>query len=530
MTTRWFVEVSPVDADTLKERYCVEALQWQQALQQARKLRGDRGALSRFAIELLEAGYRATDPSSRSQVHGEHGPREIPPLSGAAAARTPAQAPAVSGARRQRRAAPRLRGRSRSPRPSSPLASRHPCRRSRRRGALVAGAGCRCGAGPAVAAPVAAAASVPRHRLRPQVTGPGRSARPEPVPNRSRSRFRRRAPEPRAEPVPVASRPGSHFRSAKKSRREASPITYREFAFSVAPGLDPKVSSGMREPAWEQVRTGIAHRAAGKFVQIALFDHRFAGRPERPPVAVLAWKDWRGDPVVQVRASAGRGPAATPNGPRTQLRSRARASSDGPSGCAGTAPASVTPRPRYKPAAARGVRSVHPRHRHRGSSPLHRTRRAGCARARRGLPSPAKFRQSRRVESCAARSRRQRPAHPEVAPRRRGPAEDSHRRTLRRDAPAPLHAGHRHRRGVRAERSDSRDAERRRSHSRLRHQHAAVRRRAGARPVEQERAPPKNPRHVPALPRSLSTGARAPFPGHRVGRRLRRGAMGDSRG
>src|SRR5258706_8258394 len=32
MTTRWFVEVSPVDADTLKERYCVEAIQWQQAL------------------------------------------------------------------------------------------------------------------------------------------------------------------------------------------------------------------------------------------------------------------------------------------------------------------------------------------------------------------------------------------------------------------------------------------------------------------------------------------------------------------
>src|SRR5882724_6520683 len=65
MTTRWFVEVSPIEADILKERYCVEALQWQQALQQARKLRGDRGALSRFAIELLEAGYRATDPGSR---------------------------------------------------------------------------------------------------------------------------------------------------------------------------------------------------------------------------------------------------------------------------------------------------------------------------------------------------------------------------------------------------------------------------------------------------------------------------------
>src|SRR5262245_53908561 len=53
LTTRWFVEVSPVDADPLKERYCVEAIQWQQALQQARKIRGDRGALSRFSIELL---------------------------------------------------------------------------------------------------------------------------------------------------------------------------------------------------------------------------------------------------------------------------------------------------------------------------------------------------------------------------------------------------------------------------------------------------------------------------------------------
>src|SRR5260221_11546515 len=81
MTTRWFVEVSRADADTQKERYCVEALQWQQALQQARKLRGDRGALSRFAIELLESGYRATDPGARLRYTISKAPYDAP-LSG----------------------------------------------------------------------------------------------------------------------------------------------------------------------------------------------------------------------------------------------------------------------------------------------------------------------------------------------------------------------------------------------------------------------------------------------------------------
>src|SRR4029077_7023076 len=84
MTTRWFVEVSRVDADTQKERYCVEALQWQQALQQARKIRGDRGALSRFSIELLDVGYRATDPAGRIQYTVSNAPGDAP-LTGKAA-------------------------------------------------------------------------------------------------------------------------------------------------------------------------------------------------------------------------------------------------------------------------------------------------------------------------------------------------------------------------------------------------------------------------------------------------------------
>ena len=51
---RWFVEVSRVGENSSDEKYCVEAKQWQAALQEARKLRGDSGPLSKFSIELLD--------------------------------------------------------------------------------------------------------------------------------------------------------------------------------------------------------------------------------------------------------------------------------------------------------------------------------------------------------------------------------------------------------------------------------------------------------------------------------------------
>src|SRR5256885_292465 len=62
---RWFVEVSRVGEKSSDEKYCVEAKQWQAALQEARKLRGDSGPLSKFSIELLDDGYRAVDPKQK---------------------------------------------------------------------------------------------------------------------------------------------------------------------------------------------------------------------------------------------------------------------------------------------------------------------------------------------------------------------------------------------------------------------------------------------------------------------------------
>jgi hypothetical protein len=365
MTTRWFVEVSPVDADTLKERYCVEALQWQHALAQARKLRGDTGGLSRFAIELLEAGYRATDPAARLRylvskapgdepLSAEHSngashpdlrtePLAAPPLDAILAPPSVA-APSSNGKSRK------LSANSTSPQvPRAKLSSKIPLPRRdfepptlepttdpEQRvlepatdpdpiilhvsppAALAPEARLPSAPEPQLpSAPFVELASVlesqpeiplvvtkaalleelappaetPAVALPPEVLESAPDAAPPPEPEEA---------APQSEAVP--SLPGLDLVSLRKEEpTEASPITYREFAFHVTPGLTAKELERYARAAWEQVRTAIAHRAAGKFVQIALFDHRFHGRPERAPVAVLAWKDWRGDPVLQIR-------------------------------------------------------------------------------------------------------------------------------------------------------------------------------------------------------------------------------------
>ncbi|HEY4105410.1 MAG TPA: hypothetical protein VGM44_16040, partial [Polyangiaceae bacterium] len=75
---RWFVEVSRVGESGLAEKYCVEAKQWQAALQEARKLRGDSGALSKFSIELLDDGYRAVDPALKLRYLVNKAPGDAP--------------------------------------------------------------------------------------------------------------------------------------------------------------------------------------------------------------------------------------------------------------------------------------------------------------------------------------------------------------------------------------------------------------------------------------------------------------------
>jgi hypothetical protein len=92
--------------------------------------------------------------------------------------------------------------------------------------------------------------------------------------------------------------PSSVLRKRQEEPSAESPITYREVAYVV----DPAVSRGSVEALlWASFRDlsrELADRAGQKFVQIAVFDHKFDKRPERPPLGTLAWKDWRGNPVL----------------------------------------------------------------------------------------------------------------------------------------------------------------------------------------------------------------------------------------
>ena len=346
MTTRWFVEVSRVDADTQKERYCVEALQWQQALQQARKLRGDRGALSQFAIELLESGYRATDPSARLRYTISKAP-----VSPALAVAAPSNGAGRSRAPVAKTAPPSVTASS----PPSVTASLPPSVTASTAKAKPSAAD--GSAPPALTVPRRSASTIP---TAPAVPKPKRSQRPpkvvarKPVPTEppaATPTIELDKLDPLSAPLPeaVPQVKGLELVSMRKEEpTEAVPITYREYAFSLAEGESPEGLARLARAAWEQVRAGIVHRTSQKFVQIALFDHRFVGRPERPPVAVLAWKDWRGDPVIQIRAPAGRQGAAAPEGAAAPAALAERA----PAAMAESAPATTGRVPPKPPAAA----------------------------------------------------------------------------------------------------------------------------------------------------------------------------------
>src|SRR5262249_36680015 len=91
---RWFVEISSLGQKSgPTTTLCVEATQWQPALQKARALRGDEGALGNFSIELLDDGFRAIDPTSRLRYIVKRAPDDAA-LSNGAPAEVAKEAPA----------------------------------------------------------------------------------------------------------------------------------------------------------------------------------------------------------------------------------------------------------------------------------------------------------------------------------------------------------------------------------------------------------------------------------------------------
>ncbi len=396
---RWFVEVSRVGETSSDEKYCVEAKQWQAALQEARRLRGDSGPLSKFSIELLDDGYRAVDPKQKLRFVVAKAPPDaelttepLAPRNGQAApaplAPSISPAPLVPSVAAPAPLAPSI---SPAPAPSvaaatvpstapvpvvvvpspalAPSVSPPP---------VVLAPAAAVAVAPAVSAPVVVApppteptvaapavapavapplttvtahaepyAGVPSSNLSPhapsgvvQVVAPGGKAPsafpPRPVTSAPRAVSAKPASGisipsdviPAAPALPqnlgpvVAHQyvtqpsaamdmppPSSVLRKRQEEPSAESPITYREIAYVVAPGVTRGSVEALLWAAFRDISRELAGRSEQKFVQLAVFDHQFDKRPERAPLGTLAWKDWRGNPVLTFPLFDGTQPA-----------------------------------------------------------------------------------------------------------------------------------------------------------------------------------------------------------------------------
>lgn len=293
---RWFVEISSLGQGPQPSRtLCVEAPQWQPALQKARALRGDDGPLSNFSIELLESGYRAIDPTTRLRYVVQRAPDDAVLTDGTALAAgswpappappDPAQLPPM---RPMAETVPfiseGLAMLHEMSLPPAPVVAREEERRVASEPPASEGEGEGRSSPPLRRAQTIAFSSEGAAAIRAAVVSnvlaaPARAVAPE---------------APAAPETPARALPQFELLSKREENpTERSPLTYREMVYAVAPGTPEPLVEALLRDRFEVVRRSLEEVRPGKLVTLAVFDHVFRGRPERRPLATLTWKDWR---------------------------------------------------------------------------------------------------------------------------------------------------------------------------------------------------------------------------------------------
>ncbi|WP_437877000.1 GAF domain-containing protein [Sorangium sp. So ce513] len=345
---RWFVEISSPGQNAQPSRkVCVEAAQWQPALQKARALRGDHGPLNNFSVDLLETAYRAIDPATRVRYVVQRAPDDAvltdepgaPPAAAAASPRA-ADLDARPAARR-------------APAPTVPFISM--------------GAALVMTEPSARAAQAADGAGQPADGAGQPADGAGQPADGAGQPADGVAQAADGAGQPAdgvAQPVDgEASAPSALPAFELVSQRaedpsERSPLTYRELVYAVATGTPRELVHALLLDRLEVAQKLIDDARPGKFIHIAVFDHVFHGRPQRGPLATLAWKDWRsGEPEIQFRprtsGTTPPPPGASPAATATPLPAAAPpAATATPLPAAAPPAATATPLPAAAPPAA----------------------------------------------------------------------------------------------------------------------------------------------------------------------------------
>jgi len=282
---RWFVEISSLGAGGSAPppvTLCVEAPQWQPALQKARALRGDDGALSNFSIELLDDGYRAIDPSKRLRYVVRKAPADTPLSPGASGAAAP-KAPDVAAKK------PRVGAETAELTSSGHVLAPEPkavSTAAMKAAALPAEPPKAPQLGQTAAFSSSGSAAV---RAEAEALAKNKATPPPPRPVSSAS-----VAAPSAPPVPSY----RVLSSREESPTEKSPLSYREYVYVVPEGTSEESARRLLLERFEGVRTSLQSAPMGKLVNLAVFDHAFQGRPQRRPIVTLTWKDWRGEPEV----------------------------------------------------------------------------------------------------------------------------------------------------------------------------------------------------------------------------------------
>ncbi|WP_437288705.1 GAF domain-containing protein [Sorangium sp. So ce406] len=346
---------------------CVEAAQWQPALQKARALRGDDGPLNNFSVDLLETGYRAIDPATRVRYVVQRAPDD-------AALTDDAGAPPAAAASPEARPPAR-----RAPAPTVPFIS--------------------MGTALVVTQPSSDGAAPPADGAAPPADGAAQPADGAAQPADSAAQPSSGAAQPAdgaAQPASAAqgaaapaSAPGALPAFELVSQRaddpsERSPLTYRELVYAVATGTPRELVNALLLDRLDVARKLIDEARPGKFIHIAVFDHVFQGRPQRSPLATLAWKDWRsGEPEIQFRprtSGTTPPPAAGPSATATPLPGAAPLPAVTATPLPGAAPppaATATPLPAAPPPAEAAPPAPSPPPRRRSSYPPRNGRLSG---------------------------------------------------------------------------------------------------------------------------------------------------------
>lgn len=81
-----------------------------------------------------------------------------------------------------------------------------------------------------------------------------------------------------------------------------NPLTYRERVYVVPAQTRASKAEVALRARLGQLKEELESVKKGKFVNLAVFDHAWTGEPKRPPLVVLSWKDWRGEPQAEYPA------------------------------------------------------------------------------------------------------------------------------------------------------------------------------------------------------------------------------------